>query len=252
MIDPMVLMSGSPLRIGGILFRQPDLGQIYRNPDIGSSVYESYLYVIGLDVEQFLQITGLTDIYMGLDAELREQIGIFDLLSTEPHWRELLINALSFFAVGTVYYDQDTHELLVAEGENHLVLTKEIYGKAREFIMRSACMKYKEQANELRFYNNRAKEAWERLMKHKEEMRKKPQKTDPSYSIWNVIGAVTTKHPSINLINVWKLTPYQLYDQFARIRDLVSFDVFSTRWAVWGKDKFDYALWFKQDQDNKV
>ena len=252
MIDQMVLMSGAPMRIGSILFRQPTLGQIYQDPDIGSLTYEAYLYVIGLDVENFLQITNLTDIYMGLDRELREQIGIYDLLMAEPSWRELLQKALSFFVVGTVNFDIASHAFIVLEEDGSHVLTKEIYDQAREFIMRSACMEYKDQKSELRFYNQRAKEAWERLMKHKEEMRKKPKKANPSYSLWNVIGAVTTKHPSINLTNVWQLTVYQLYDQFARIRGIVSFDIFSVRWAMWGKDKFDYALWFKQDQDNKV
>ena len=56
-------------------------------------------------------------------------------------------------------------------------------------------------------------------MKHREEMRKKPQKVDPSFSLWNIIGAVTSRHPSLNLTNIWQLTVYQLYDQFARIRE---------------------------------
>ena len=105
------------------------------------------------------------------------------------------------------------------------VLEKESYDQAREFIMRSACLEYKTKQSELRFYNKRAKEAWERLMKYREEMRKKPQKVDPSFSLWNIIGAVTSRHPSLNLTNIWQLTVYQLYDQFARVRDQVAFDV---------------------------
>ena len=78
MIDNTVLISGAPMRFGGILFRQPTLGQIYRDPDVGKAVYDSYLYLVSLDVEGFLQATGLTDIYMGLPRDIREQIGIFD------------------------------------------------------------------------------------------------------------------------------------------------------------------------------
>ena len=136
--------------------------------------------------------------------------------------------------------------------EEEQVLEQEINDQAREFIMRSACLEYKTKQSELRFYNKRAKEAWERLMKYREEMRKKPQKVDPSFSLWNIIGAVTSRHPSLNLTNIWQLTVYQLYDQFARIREQVNFDVYSARWAVWGKDKLDQSLWFKQERDNKV
>ena len=35
MIDNTVLISGAPMRFGGILFRQPTLEQIYRDPDVG-------------------------------------------------------------------------------------------------------------------------------------------------------------------------------------------------------------------------
>ena len=84
MIDNTVLISGAPMRFGGILFRQPTLGQIYRDPDVGKAVYDSYLYLVSLDVEGFLQATGLTDVYMELPRDIREQIGIFDLLTAEP------------------------------------------------------------------------------------------------------------------------------------------------------------------------
>ena len=252
MIDNTVLISGAPMRFGGILFRQPTLGQIYRDPDVGKAVYDSYLYLVSLDVEGFLQATGLTDVYMELPRDIREQIGIFDLLTAEPSWRALLLEALSFFTGSPVRYDPTAGEILVDCGEEERVLDKESYDQAREFIMRSACLECKAKQSELRFYNKRAKEAWERLMKHREEMRKKPQKVDPSFSLWNIIGAVTSRHPSLNLTNIWQLTVYQLYDQFARVRDQVAFDVYSTRWAVWGKDKLDQSLWFKQERDNKV
>ncbi len=148
--------------------------------------------------------------------------------------------------------EQPRNNAFVTALEEERVLEKESYDQAREFIMRSACLEYKTKQSELRFYNKRAKEAWERLMKYREEMRKKPQKVDPSFSLWNIIGAVTSRHPSLNLTNIWQLTVYQLYDQFARVRDQVAFDVYSTRWAVWGKDKLDQSLWFKQERDNKV
>ena len=69
MQDP-VIISGAPMRFGGILFRQPTLEQIYRDPDVGKAVYDSYLYLVSLDVEGFLQATGLTDVYMGLARDI--------------------------------------------------------------------------------------------------------------------------------------------------------------------------------------
>ena len=71
MIDNTVLISGAPMRFGGILFRQPTLEQIYRDPDVGKAVYDSYLYLVSLDVEGFLQATGLTDVYMKLPRDIR-------------------------------------------------------------------------------------------------------------------------------------------------------------------------------------
>ena len=53
MIDNTVLISGAPMRFGGILFRQPTLEQIYRDPDVGRAVYDSYLYLVSLTWKGF-------------------------------------------------------------------------------------------------------------------------------------------------------------------------------------------------------
>lgn len=253
MIDKILLMSGAPMQVNGIRFRQPTLGDIYRDPDVGKDAYDAHLFMISLDVEGFLSAAGLTDVYLGIEPAIREQIGILDLLTAHAGWRTLFLEALAFFTEGAVQYNESGRvvEIVTPDGTVH-PLDSATYEVAREFIMRSACLEYKAKKTELKFYNERARLAWERLMKHKEEMRRQPRKTDPSFELWNVIGAVSSKHPSINMTNIWQLTVYQLYDQFARLRNQVSFDIYSARWAAWGKDTFDHALWFKQDQDNKV
>jgi hypothetical protein len=65
----------------------------------------------------------------------------------------------------------------------------------------------------------------------------------------NLVAAVSAKHNSYNLFNIWGLTVYQLYDQFARIDIGVQLDIYGTRWAAWGQDAFDTGIWFKRLND---
>ena len=82
---------------------------------------------------------------------------------------------------------------------------------------------------------------------------KKQAKNDINLSIPNIISAVASKHPSLNLTSIWDLTIFQLLDSFSRLQANTVYEIDSTRVSVWGDEKktFDPALWYKNIYDKK-
>lgn len=68
----------------------------------------------------------------------------------------------------------------------------------------------------------------------------------------NIISALAAHHNSLNIINIWDLTVYQLNDQFKRQRYIDYYHILSRSVSIWGdKDsKFDDSLWFSNVSDN--
>ena len=79
------------------------------------------------------------------------------------------------------------------------------------------------------------------------------KKADINLSIPNIISSISNMHPSLNYMNVWDLTVFQLLDAFNRLQANVMYDIDCTRVSVWGDEKktFDVSLWYKNNYDNK-
>jgi len=84
------------------------------------------------------------------------------------------------------------------------------------------------------------------LMKKKIESKKKKQQKndgeDGEIDISDIISAVSSKSYSINKLNVWQLTLYQLYDEYARLELIDNYD-FSIRAMMAGAEKIDLKHW---------
>lgn len=97
---------------------------------------------------------------------------------------------------------------------------------------------------------NPADEETRKLMEHMKKMRekveakKKAQKQDDGQDIdiSDIISAVSSKSNSINRLNVWDLTLYQLYDEYARLELIDNYD-FSIRAMMAGAEKVDLKHW---------
>ena len=104
----------------------------------------------------------------------------------------------------------------------------------------------------MKFKNNLAKKLMQKMLKAQKE-EKKRKKADINMSLPNIISAVSSRHPSINLINVWELTIFQLFDVFGRLQANAMFEIDCKRVSTWGDEKktFDAALWYKNQYDKK-
>ena len=76
----------------------------------------------------------------------------------------------------------------------------------------------------------------------------KQTKADKNMELGNIISAVANKSQSLNIINIWDLTVYQLWDCFSRLSNNSIYDIQSMSVAAWGnKDNYcDATAWFKR------
>lgn len=235
MVDNLTLISGVDIQVSdGIVIRQPKLRDICK-PDIGEARYNTYVSVFDLTV---------ADVFGGddaaLPAALLEHMHIFDVLIGIDEHRHILLDALNFFLATTVVYDDAKHLVVTSDG---IQITRDVFDAIAPIVLQINCVQQKRDTAKT-YANQRAKRIFEKIQKAKEQQKRRG-KSDPNYTIPNIVSKLSSKHPSYNLLNIWDLTIYQLYDQFACTCMNNQLDVIGLRWAAWGKEDFDFSQWYK-------
>ena len=92
------------------------------------------------------------------------------------------------------------------------------------------------------------KKGQKQLDKTREKKREEKGLTSDT-ELANIISCVAAKnHNGLNMINIWDMTIYNLYEQFKLIRENNMHDAETLSVFVWGDEsnKFDIDAWFKE------
>ncbi len=120
------LLSPDPVQVpsvGGV--KSPTLREI---SSLGYNTYRHYLAVLSLDLDSYLSMTGMSELYALLSEEEKTKMTLFDLLLSSPPSCALIQNMLDFFMEGTVTFSESQHAFLVCadDGQTGLI-TRENY-----------------------------------------------------------------------------------------------------------------------------
>lgn len=274
------LLSPNPIKIeqvGEII--SPKLIDI---SSIGINTYQYYLTILLLDVKTYFSMIGQQEQFDLLSDEEKIKFDIFDLLTGNQQSIDLLLDVLNFFISEKVSYSvehngfvvyeeiekqeteelslwkqiingfrkQGTEEITISIEKNVIgLITKENYSSVCDVICQRNCVKYK-QEDLSKIKSKKALEIMKKIQKGKSEMAKQ-KKTDKNMELGNITSAVANKSQSLNEINIWDLTIFQLWDCFARLSNNSIYDIQSMSVAAWGnKDNhFDASAWFKRIDD---
>ena len=229
----MTLIRGLPCSVNGITVYPPLLDDI---AFVSYEAYESYLSVFFLSAVDIGRIIGIED----------------GSLPCVPELRAALMQSLSFFMRGDVLYAEDTgYSIQLDDGIHYLSLDD--IRDIRSVILQFCNIQDDTEVAPVKFKNARAKEIYEKIQKKKAEKKKisAMSKESLSMTLPNLISAVAAFSPTYNLLNIWQLTVYQLYDEFSRLSDKIQLSVFGQRWAAWGTDNFDFSVWYRPLNSNK-
>ena len=244
-LDYLDLLSPEPVRIenvGGIL--SPKLRDV---ASIGYNAYHFYLELLLMDLEKYFSMTGHAKDYDRLSDEEKSNLDMFDFWIANGQSANLLEKVLNFFIKEEVVYSGQNRCFLI-QNENGDVgaITRDSYPQVRDVICQRVCIRPGQEDDFSRIKNKKALEIAKKLQKGRSQ-KKKQEKADKNMELGNIISAVANRSPSLNILNIWDLTVYQLWDCFSRISNNNIYDIQASAVAAWGnKDNhFDAAAWFK-------
>lgn len=174
---------------------------------------------------------------------------VFDTLSSTPDLAMFLQSALDFFIKEDVSYSAQSDCFVVqTDGEVIGAITKDNYPVVSDLICQRNSMKSKQNEDLSKAKTKKALEIMEKLQKGRAE-KAKATKVDNNMELGNIISAVANKSQSLNILNIWDLTVFQLWDCFSRICNNNIYAIQSMSVAAYGnKDNhFDFNSWFKNN-----
>lgn len=241
-IDEGQLLLGCDIVIPSLcVIKQPTISAIGK---IGFDRYDQYLATLSAEKDTIINALGLD-----IPAENYGEIDVFTLLILLM--RQDITNALSFFIDDDVRFIDEALclGLFHADAESpYAVITADNYNVVRDVILEMNFIK-KEREENLRFKSEAARKRWERSQAHKREMSKN-NVVDKNQSLRNLVGAVSARSHTYNLLNIGRLTVYQLYDQFIRMQSNTVMDVAGNAIAMFGENGIDEKFWYKNYKDN--
>ena len=177
----------------------------------------------------------------------------FDSLSLNPEIAILLQKALNFFIQEDVSFSARNNCYIVqADGKVIGSINQEIYPLISDLICQRNSIKSKQNEDLTNIQNKKAKAIMEKLQKGRAE-KAKQTKLDQNMELGNIISAVANKSDSLNILNIWDLTVFQVWDCFSRLSNNNIYAIQSMSVAAYGnKDNhFDFNSWFKRiHEDN--
>ncbi|QOV08241.1 putative tail assembly chaperone [Bacillus phage Kirov] len=268
----LILLSGSSITVDNIEIIPYTIEEI---KNYGYSNYMQGLQLLSLTVEDFLDSVKDVEKRMILEVE-KQNLRAFDFYSklAGEDFKNILLVALSvllrtddirflddnvlaidFMKMGILYEDKygmvhvDNEKLENISEDQLKLIHRENFDSIVEVIkMQNYLMKVSEKEDDE--FKNPADEATrllaEQIKKNRERVKakKKLQNDDDEddIDISDIISAVCSKSNSINKLNVWDFTLYQVYDEYARLELIDSYD-FSIRAMMAGAEKVDLKHW---------
>lgn len=198
-----------------------------------------------------------------LSEDERDNLTLYKVVTNDKQLLKSFIEIFNFFFAEKVIFKegyfvlldksiQNSNDItLKSEKEICGVISEDIFLQVLNAIQQICCIADKEDnVDETKFKNKLARKLYYKMRSAaKKEFEEK--KGDINFTLPNIISSVSNRHPTINPINVWEMTIFQLHDSFNRLRINSMFDIDSTRVSVWGDEKktFDAALWYKNEYD---
>lgn len=255
-LDYATLISPFPLvlqNIGSV--KPPTLREIF-SPLITYQVYNIYLSLLLTDLQTYCEKVNPTksDWFHNLSDEEKQSDNMFDVISEDSGLQEQYRQIFDFFLSENVIWDDYSHMYYtyLEKDENGMIIPigaihKNIWTDFCDVILQMNNVKKKGSVEKKKFKSKLAQEVWELTHPKDDE-----EKVNKDMELPNIISSVAAKDESLNMINIWDLTVYQLYDQFQRQQGNAYFNISSMSVAAWGdeKNKFDGGAWYHNIYEN--
>lgn len=262
-LDYGTQLSPVPITLSIGTLRKPTLKEISQITFDRFSFYEFFLKLSPEIYYTKLRKENDGEAYWGsLTEEEQDKITIYNIIEEDDKIRSTYVEIFNFFFVETVIYQEGFFILLKDEVANpekikreqvRGAIAKDNFPQVMSLLQQICCIYNEEESlDDMKFKNNLARKLMEKMLKAKKK-EQETKKSDLNLTIPNIISSLANKHPSLNYVNIWDLTIFQLLDAFNRTQANSMYDIDSTRVSFWGDEKktFDVSLWYKNNYDKK-
>jgi hypothetical protein len=250
LFDYFDMLSGEPIYLQGVgHLRSPLLYELRPTSGIGYRAYNLYLNFLSWDKEHLLKYDQLMQ-YRGASKLNRGVFNAFDVATLLEQTRELCRGVLSFFMVENLVWDERKRCYLAVNPENQQEIAGEInrdnFEEVRRLMLQFNFVGLDKDDAPVAHTTAKSKELWERTQGFLKEQAAAEVKEDkPEYHLSNIISKMCAMHPSYNLLNIYGLTVFQLYDSFFQLGYMRSVDLSEQIFSTHGGDKFKFEDWLK-------
>lgn len=224
--------------------RSPTLREIV---DIGIDNYNAYINFLAMNVSRYLELADAEafEEYKGLPDEEKKQFLLFDLITLNDEMIGVYTDTFSFFLSTNVIFNKKERAFLVYEQEQIIgVINTVNFDMVCDYILQFNFLKNSEKP--VKCKNKDAQEILDKINAYKKKVQE-TGKRDSSLEISNIIFKLSSRHNSINILNVWDLTVYQLYAEFYEQIFRYQNDIRAMNYAAYGGD-FDISEWYKTNK----
>ncbi|MBQ8403131.1 MAG: hypothetical protein IJX55_01740 [Clostridia bacterium] len=196
-----------------------------------------------LKYDQLMQFRGASKLN-------KDCFNVFDVATLLTQTREFCRGVLSFFMVEDLVWDEEGRRYLaIPPGESSEAvgeINRENFEEVRQLMLQFNFIGLDKDDAPTSHSTDKAKELWEKtqgFLKKQAEMTPKDNK--PEYHLSNIISKMCAIHPSYNLLNIFGLTVFQLYDSFFQLGYMRSADLSEQIFSTHGGEKFKFEDWLK-------
>ena len=253
LFDYFHALSGAPIFIEGVgHFHSPKLHQLIWENGFGLQEYIIYLRLLSWDKEQLLEYKKMKK--HTVDGRLlREQVSAYDIITLTSDLRGFYARTLSFFMSENeeVVWDEKRRHfaVIIADEDGHHpcgVIDRQNFEYVRKLILQLNFVGINSDETPVEHSNEKTKELWEQVQGYlREQSKKQSGEEKPEYHISNIGSKLCAAHPSYNLLNVYELTVFQLYDAFFQVSYLRGADLNERIFSNHGGEKFKFEHWLK-------
>ena len=247
--DYFDMLSGEPIYLQGVgHLRSPLLHELRPTSGIGYRAYNLYLNLLSWDKEHLLKYDQLMQ-YRGASKLNRDVLNVFDVVTLLSQTRELCRGVLSFFMVEDLVWDEKERCYFAVNPESQELvgkITRENFEEVRRTMLQFNFVGLDKDDAPIVHTTDKAKELWEEAQGFLKEQAETEVKEDkPEYHLSNIISKICALHPSYNLLNIYGLTIFQLYDTFFQLGYMRSTELSERIFSNHGGDKFHFEDWIK-------
>lgn len=248
-LDYLDMLSGDPIYVEGVgHIRSPKLRELSPS-QTGHMKYNMYISFLIWEKEDLIKYDKLCGL-RSADRLNNEKLTTFDVVTLVESTKALCCEAMSFFMCEDLRWDEDNRRFCTFSrdgSETQIgVVDNANFEEVRSAMLKMNYVTLDRDKAPVKCANERTLKKWEKVQQYlADQAKNSSSKDDPRYHIGNIVSKLCCAHSSYNLLNVFDLTVFQIYDAFFQYGFLRASSLSENIFSNHGGDKFKFEDWLK-------